>query len=448
MSTFNPAGGGTYNLGASVGSTDTTILLSSFKVPVSGADVTMALMNTDIVYGTIAPRTSSSEFISFTGITQNANGTATLTGVTRGLNKTSPFTASSTFRLPHSGQSVFILSDAPQVFNKYMVNENAETVTGVKTFATGATPKVTDAPLTSTEVVNKAYADALVIAGAPDSSTSVKGIGRVSVAPVAPTTPIFVGDNDGRVPIQSENDALQGTSGTPSNTNRYVTQEDDRVEFSVTQNGAQIYAADGGGTDAYAVTLSPVPASYATGMVVNFKANTANTGTATLNVNGLGVKTIKKNVSTDLSTGDIIANQIVEVIYDGTNFQLQSPVAQTLSLIATGSGDFLGSTSLVSAHGLGVTPKLVRVSGYRLPDSGAAPISSNGSFNGTTQNFAGWTDVSGDVGGISGTDAVLRYTNSGGTNRNVTLSMDATNLTFTSGDSGTNSWCITWEAFA
>ena len=35
-------------------------------------------------------------------------------------------------------------------------------------------------------------------------------------------------------------------------------------------------------------------------------------------------KTIKKNVSTDLSTGDILANQIVEVVYDGTNMQLVS----------------------------------------------------------------------------------------------------------------------------
>jgi hypothetical protein len=57
----------------------------------------MALLNTDIVYGTIAPKTSSSEFISFTGITQNADGTATLTGVTRGLAKKYPFINVSVF---------------------------------------------------------------------------------------------------------------------------------------------------------------------------------------------------------------------------------------------------------------------------------------------------------------------------------------------------------------
>ena len=51
-------------------------------------------------------------------------------------------------------------------------------------------------------------------------------------------------------------------------------------------------------------------------------SGTANTGTCTLNVNGLGAKTIKKDVSTDLATGDILANQVVTVTYDGTNIRL------------------------------------------------------------------------------------------------------------------------------
>lgn len=84
------------------------------------------------------------------------------------------------------------------------------------------------------------------------------------------------------------------------------------------------YAADAGSSDSYAITLSPAPTSYFTGMVVRFKANTANTGAATLNVNGLGAKTIKIEYNSDLVTGDIKANQIVTVMYDGTNFQMLS----------------------------------------------------------------------------------------------------------------------------
>lgn len=88
------------------------------------------------------------------------------------------------------------------------------------------------------------------------------------------------------------------------------------------------YQADSVGTDSYAITCSPAPTAYTTGMRFTFKAGTANTGAATLNVNSLGAKTIKKNYNVDLLTGDILANQIVEVVYDGTNFQMVSASSQ------------------------------------------------------------------------------------------------------------------------
>lgn len=87
------------------------------------------------------------------------------------------------------------------------------------------------------------------------------------------------------------------------------------------QNGANIYAADAGSTDAYAITPSPAFTAYSAGLVLHFKANTLNTGAATLNVNSLGAIALKKNYNQDLVTGDIQANQIVSVVYDGTNFQ-------------------------------------------------------------------------------------------------------------------------------
>lgn len=83
------------------------------------------------------------------------------------------------------------------------------------------------------------------------------------------------------------------------------------------------YAADAGSTDAYVISLTGVSA-YATGQTFKFKANTANTGACTLKVNSLSAITIKKDVTTDLATGDILANQDVVVIYDGTNMQMVS----------------------------------------------------------------------------------------------------------------------------
>lgn len=87
------------------------------------------------------------------------------------------------------------------------------------------------------------------------------------------------------------------------------------------------YAADAGVTDAYAIALSPVLTSYGSGgLVIYFRAATANTGAATLNVNSLGAKTIVKQVNTTLADNDILASMFCAVIYDGTNFVLLNPV--------------------------------------------------------------------------------------------------------------------------
>jgi len=112
------------------------------------------------------------------------------------------------------------------------------------------------------------------------------------------------------------------------------------------QKGTLVYAADAGSNDTYAVTLSPAPTAYTTGMVVHFYANTVNTGAATLNVNSLGAKTIKKNVSSDLSDGDIRAGQIIAVIYDGTNFQILSGLPSQSRLLTQFTTDvFIQSTT-------------------------------------------------------------------------------------------------------
>lgn len=112
-----------------------------------------------------------------------------------------------------------------------------------------------------------------------------------------------------------------------------------QINGKISQNGAQIYAASSNGTDSYTITLSPVPSAYVVGMVVNFMADVANTSTASLNCNGLGDIVIRKNLNQVLFSGDIGATQIVEVVYDGTFFQMQSPLGRTsVTSVATGTG--------------------------------------------------------------------------------------------------------------
>jgi hypothetical protein len=97
----------------------------------------------------------------------------------------------------------------------------------------------------------------------------------------------------------------------------------------ISQTAAQIYAADSVGTDAYAITLSPAIAAYTAGMQIIFKAGTANTGNATLNVNGVGALNILKNHDQTLATNDIEVGQIVTVVYDGTLWQMTSQLGNT-----------------------------------------------------------------------------------------------------------------------
>lgn len=452
MSKFYPFGATTYNLGTSIGSTDTTILLSSFLEPVTGVPYTMILLNTDIAYGTIAPKTTSSEFISFSGITQNVDGTATLTGVVRGLAKKYPFTTDSAYKLPHSGQTQFIISDAPQVFQQYVSLNNDETVGGTKTFTTS--PTIPTATVTDIhEAASIEYVNNIAIAGAPDASTTVKGITKVSVAPVSPTSPIAVGDNDPRVPTQSENDALVGnnTDIAVGTGNKFVTQ-------TGLQHGAEFYAADSGAADVMVVTLSPIPTSYTAGMVIKVKAGHANaTTTPTINVNALGAKTITKNGTNALVANDIVTNEVITLMYDGTQFQLQTPPALTPPLATTYTSGTASkvltdaSTTQNIAHGLGKIPRYLRLTGRLVAQNVFLAFSE---YGGSATSGAGISVNS--VNNAANQVALLTSFRIGtdyvgtATYQDAAVTADATNiiLTWTKTGSPTGTAGILWEAQA
>lgn len=83
-------------------------------------------------------------------------------------------------------------------------------------------PTITD----DKHFATKKYVDDTAIAGSPIATDSVQGIAKLSTAAASALDPIVVGDNDPRVPTQSENDAMVGTYGTPSTSNKFVTNDD------------------------------------------------------------------------------------------------------------------------------------------------------------------------------------------------------------------------------
>lgn len=184
--TFNPVGAGTYVLQSSVSATQNTITLTSFTEPGSGIPYTMSYINSNIVYGTLSPSSGNSEFVSFTGITQNANQTATLSGVIRGLART-PGTggcvASSTLAHAYPGQTQFILSNSPCFYSQYAVKQNAQTIGGLWTFSSTSPPKLDYDPtsaqwalFSSSTLVTYGQLQATAFAGVTNASESAKGI--------------------------------------------------------------------------------------------------------------------------------------------------------------------------------------------------------------------------------------------------------------------------------
>lgn len=189
---FSPTGGGTYRTQASISTTDTSIVLSSFKEPVSNIPYTMTYLNSSIGYGTIEPGNSAKrEFISFTGVTQNSDGTATLTGVLRGLSST-PGTqsggqavgcvASSTLASTHSGQSIFILSNSPCFYyNNYLPTNTNATSSGILVFGSTTQPRYDGAPtLSGYDLVDYTTLLNTAIQGAATSTFGIMGISQLA----------------------------------------------------------------------------------------------------------------------------------------------------------------------------------------------------------------------------------------------------------------------------
>ena len=101
----------------------------------------------------------------------------------------------------------------------------------------------------------------------------------------------------------------------------------DATSLGSIQDGVGVYGATVGGSgNAITVTLAPVITAYAAGQKFSFIAGAANTGGVTINFNALGAKAITKVGTTALVANDILSSSLVEVEYDGTRFQLISPI--------------------------------------------------------------------------------------------------------------------------
>jgi hypothetical protein len=155
---------------------DTSIALESFNLP-NGTAIASGDLGT-VNYATLEPGTSNEEQISFTGL----SGT-TLTGVTRGLDFSEPYTAVSGNRKAHAAGAILVLSNTAAFYDNFVNKANDETITGTHTFTSTALPTLDTyaAPTANAQLAAKKYVDDVAAGG-------TASIDRVVVAGTAGET--------------------------------------------------------------------------------------------------------------------------------------------------------------------------------------------------------------------------------------------------------------------
>lgn len=315
--------------GASAG--DTTLTLQSFKLIDGTTNIVTANLG-DQCYGTLEPNNGTQEeAIQFTGVTQNAGGTATLTGVST-VGFVYPYTVSSGLAKSHAGGVTFILSNDAALYGNLVT-----------------------------------YMNNTAASGAALASDTISGLTKLSVTPASGSNPFAIGINNTL------------SSGTVSSVNPVV----DTNALSTT-------AASG----------AVVRASVTTGLI---------------NSNFI---TFPATYSPTWAFGNL-------------------------------SKDASSNTTSTIAHGLGVAPKRIRVSGSQ--GSGSSP--------GGLLSFAEASGVSGNIqylnsyflgNGGTGSGGSFVFYNGGNTANSLSgvITVDATNITitWTKGSASTGTIYLIWEA--
>lgn len=440
-------------------------------------------------------------------------------------------------------------SNPPQLLNQAVCVTGVQSIADLKTFTT--MPQCTAVPTNAADLANKAYVDSVVggnanydqnivsgIAGAnltagqicyqsgsdgkwnvADSSSANTSVGvplgivQATVLSGAPCRILIAGRDKSQTTIVAGSTYYLSTSGGIS-TNKganirlvgrvpNASTTDIIVDFYGASNAdvaltdnSRNYVADTGTTNVLVATMVPSFVAYKTGQLFYLKVLNTNSGAATVNINALGAKTIKKgNGTIDLASGDIVAGQLITLAYDGTNMQLLSPTSNLISnnlqsattvvnvssATAPSSGQVLtatsttaatwqtpavpvfsngvssknaadASTSQTIAHGLGKVPKRVEI--LANVSGGNFTFQSTGVFDASGQNCVCIMQGGGITSSSSASIVVSTNSASDGYSNTGVVSVDATNITITwtrvqyGIGGGSNTWNVFWKASA
>lgn len=247
-----------------------------------------------------------------------------LSGVTRGVDT---YTGEGASGSPHSSGIKVVLSNDWNVFEDIRTAVNSKADTDSPSFTTDIQVPVY-ANAAARDAGIPAPANGMMVYNTADGLFQVYQAGAWADLDTGAAQPNATETVAGKVELATDAELAAGTDTGGTGSSLVAIPSQIAESF---QNNNFTYATTGGVADAYTLTVTPAINALAAGQVVIGKIHAVNTGASTINVSGLGVKTIKKANDQDLEAGDLEVNQIVILGYDGTNFQLLSPVATQMT---------------------------------------------------------------------------------------------------------------------
>lgn len=170
------------------------------------------------------------------------------------------------------------------------------------------------------------------------------------------------------------------------------------------------YAVATGSANTYVVTLNPAPTAYIDGMGIVVKINVASTGTSTLNVNGLGAKTILDSLGNAITAGGLKAGTPYTLRYNGTSFIVQGKGGGGN---ATSADLYLGKTATVDTGQItGTNPYKI---GVTLTDDNLSIVHQGGRELWSNSDIGGATGIAADNSG----NVYISYNNGSTTTKTV-----------------------------
>lgn len=146
-------------------------------------------------------------------------------------------------------------------------------------------------------------------------------------------------------------------------------------------------ATDTGTASAHVLTPTTALVGYTYGLMLLYRPANAGTGALTVNVSGLGAKSVKTIAGADPTSGDVLANQPLLLMYDGTNFVILAGsefLSKTGNQTLTGNLTLTGSQTVSGTLGVtGNTSITGTLAAGATTVTGALSVSAGGSFGAT-----------------------------------------------------------------